>query len=103
MRDQDEALRRRDDAEVDLFEALIAARQSGDHRQITAALGAAPAAALWGPSPVPKAGGEAEHGARKVVQDGREQEVAGPPQVTQYESGGLQVDAADPGDAQGQG
>jgi class 3 adenylate cyclase/ketosteroid isomerase-like protein len=45
------------DCEVDLFEALIAARQSGDHRQITAALGAAPAAALWGPSPVPKAGG----------------------------------------------
>jgi class 3 adenylate cyclase/ketosteroid isomerase-like protein len=45
------------DAEVDLFEALIAARQSGDHRQITAALGAAPGAALWGPSPVPKAGG----------------------------------------------
>ena len=45
------------DAEVDLFEALIAARQGGDHRQITAALGAAPNAALWGPSPVPKAGG----------------------------------------------
>lgn len=45
------------DAEIDLFEALIAARQSGDHRQITAALGAAPGAALWGPSPVPKAGG----------------------------------------------
>lgn len=45
------------DAEVDLFEALIAARQSGDHRQITAALTAAPGAALWGPSPVPKAGG----------------------------------------------
>ncbi|HTI78683.1 MAG TPA: AAA family ATPase, partial [Mycobacterium sp.] len=45
------------DCEVDLFEALIAARRSGDHRQITAALGAAPGAALWGPSPVPKAGG----------------------------------------------
>ena len=45
------------DGEVDLFEALIAARQCGDHRQITAALSAAPAAALWGPSPVPKAGG----------------------------------------------
>ena len=45
------------DCETDLFEALIAARQSGDHRQITAALGAAPNAALWGPSPVPKAGG----------------------------------------------
>ncbi|KUI40636.1 adenylate cyclase [Mycobacterium sp. GA-1199] len=45
------------DGEVDLFEALIAARHSGDHRQITAALGAAPGAALWGPSPVPKAGG----------------------------------------------
>jgi class 3 adenylate cyclase len=45
------------DCEQDLFEALIAARQSADHRQITAALGAAPGAALWGPSPVPKAGG----------------------------------------------
>ena len=45
------------DCEVDLFEALIAAREGGDHRQITAALGAAPSAALWGPSPVPKAGG----------------------------------------------
>ncbi|KUI17740.1 adenylate cyclase [Mycobacterium lehmannii] len=45
------------DGELDLFEALIAARRSGDHRQITAALGAAPGAALWGPSPVPKAGG----------------------------------------------
>ena len=45
------------DCEVDLFEALIAARQGSDHRQITAALGAAPSAALWGPSPVPKAGG----------------------------------------------
>jgi hypothetical protein len=45
------------DCEVDLFEALIAARQGGDHRQITAALGAVPSAALWGPSPVPKAGG----------------------------------------------
>ncbi|HZN16578.1 MAG TPA: adenylate/guanylate cyclase domain-containing protein, partial [Acidimicrobiales bacterium] len=45
------------DCESDLFEALIAARQSGDHRQITAALSAAPGAALWGPSPVPKAGG----------------------------------------------
>lgn len=45
------------DCEVDLFEALVAARQGGDHRQITAALSAAPNAALWGPSPVPKAGG----------------------------------------------
>ncbi len=45
------------DAEIDLFEALIAARRGGDHRQITAALGAAPNAALWGPSPAPKAGG----------------------------------------------
>ena len=44
-------------AEADLFEALIAARQAGDHRQITAALGAAPNAALWGPSPAPQAGG----------------------------------------------
>ncbi|WP_319433046.1 AAA family ATPase [Mycobacterium sp. RTGN5] len=45
------------DCEADLFDALIAARQCGDHRQITAALGAAPTAALWGPSPAPKAGG----------------------------------------------
>lgn len=45
------------DCEVDLFEALVAARQGGDHRQITVALSAAPSAALWGPSPVPKAGG----------------------------------------------
>ena len=45
------------DCEIDLFEALIAARRGGDHRQITAALGAAPNAALWGPSPAPKAGG----------------------------------------------
>ncbi|WP_183518654.1 nuclear transport factor 2 family protein [Mycolicibacterium sp. BK634] len=45
------------DCESDLFEALIAARRGGDHRQITAALGAAPNAALWGPSPAPKAGG----------------------------------------------
>ncbi len=45
------------DAELDLFEALIAARRGGDHRQITAVLGYAPNAALWGPSAVPKAGG----------------------------------------------
>lgn len=45
------------DAELDLFEALVAARRGGDHRQVTAVLGQAPNAALWGPSPVPKAGG----------------------------------------------
>ena len=45
------------DCEADFFEALVAARQAGDHRQITSALTGAPAAALWGPSPVPKAGG----------------------------------------------
>ncbi|OBG34540.1 adenylate cyclase [Mycobacterium alsense] len=45
------------DCEVDLFESLVAARQAGDHRRTTAALAAAPNAALWGPSPVPKAGG----------------------------------------------
>ncbi|MGV1005475.1 MAG: adenylate/guanylate cyclase domain-containing protein [Candidatus Nanopelagicales bacterium] len=45
------------DAELDLFEALIAARQGGDQRQVTAVLSQAPNAALWGPSPVPKAGG----------------------------------------------
>lgn len=45
------------DAELDLFDALIAARRGGAHRQITAVLAFAPSAALWGPSPVPKAGG----------------------------------------------
>ena len=45
------------DAEIDLFEALDRGPARRDHRQITAALGAAPNAALWGPSPAPKAGG----------------------------------------------
>ena len=43
------------EAELDL--ALTAARSAGDDRRVTAVLGAAPEAALWGPSPIPRAGG----------------------------------------------
>ena len=43
------------EAELDL--ALGAARAADDRRRITAVLGSAPLAALWGPSPVPRAGG----------------------------------------------
>lgn len=45
------------DCELDLSTALVEARRVGDRRLITAALAAIPNAALWGPSPVPKAGG----------------------------------------------
>ncbi len=45
------------DCERDLSTVLIEARRVGDRRLIVAALAAIPAAALWGPSPVPKAGG----------------------------------------------
>jgi len=45
------------DCEVALDEALTAARRSGDHRRVNAVLAGAPLAALWGPSPVPRAGG----------------------------------------------
>ena len=41
--------------ELDL--ALSAARAVDDRRRVTAVLGNAPVAALWGPSPVPRAGG----------------------------------------------
>lgn len=43
------------EAELDL--ALTAARAAEDGRRVTAVLGSAPVAALWGPSPVPRAGG----------------------------------------------
>ena len=43
------------EAELDL--ALGAARTAGDRRRTVAVLGAAPLAALWGPSPVARAGG----------------------------------------------
>ncbi len=43
------------EAELDL--ALSAARAAGDRRRTVAVLGAAPLAALWGPSPVARAGG----------------------------------------------
>ncbi|OKH85135.1 hypothetical protein EB75_00785 [Mycobacterium sp. ST-F2] len=45
------------DCEVALDEALTAARRSGDHRRVNAVLAGAPLAALWGPNPVPRAGG----------------------------------------------
>jgi class 3 adenylate cyclase/tetratricopeptide (TPR) repeat protein len=46
-------------AEVEeaLDRALTAARQASDRRLATVALAAAPVAAVWGPSPVPRAGG----------------------------------------------
>ncbi len=45
------------DCEVQLDLALNAARAADDGRRIAAVLGAAPVAALWGPSPVSRAGG----------------------------------------------
>ena len=45
------------DCEVELDLALGAAREADDRRRIIAVLGAAPVAALWGPSPVARAGG----------------------------------------------
>jgi class 3 adenylate cyclase len=46
-------------AEVEeaLDRALTRAREAGDRRLATVALAAAPVAAVWGPSPVPRAGG----------------------------------------------
>jgi class 3 adenylate cyclase/tetratricopeptide (TPR) repeat protein len=40
-----------------LDKALTAARAAGDNRRITACLGSGPVIALWGPSPVSRAGG----------------------------------------------
>ncbi|MGI9646197.1 MAG: AAA family ATPase, partial [Ilumatobacteraceae bacterium] len=45
------------DCESELDIALTAARAAGDQRRVAAVLGAAPIAALWGPSPIPRAGG----------------------------------------------
>ncbi len=45
------------DCELALDNALTAARQAGELRLVNAVLAGAPLAALWGPSPVPRAGG----------------------------------------------
>jgi DNA-binding SARP family transcriptional activator len=43
--------------EVALDNALTAARRAREHRRVNAVLAGAPLAALWGPNPVPRAGG----------------------------------------------
>ena len=45
------------DCEIALDEALTAARRAREHRRVNAVLANAPLAALWGPNPVPRAGG----------------------------------------------
>jgi DNA-binding SARP family transcriptional activator len=45
------------DCETALDDALTAARRARDHRRVNAVLANAPLAALWGPNPVPRAGG----------------------------------------------
>lgn len=45
------------DCEVALDDALTAARRAHEHRRVNAVLAMAPLAALWGPNPVPRAGG----------------------------------------------
>ncbi|HEY7051245.1 MAG TPA: BTAD domain-containing putative transcriptional regulator [Mycobacterium sp.] len=45
------------DCEIALDQALTAARRARDHRRVNAVLAGAPLAALWGPNPVPRAGG----------------------------------------------
>nr|WP_197515068.1 AAA family ATPase [Mycobacterium sp. 1245805.9] len=45
------------DCEVALDDALTAARRAREHRRVNAVLANAPLAALWGPNPVPRAGG----------------------------------------------
>ncbi len=45
------------DCEIALDHALTAARRAHEHRRVNAVLAGAPLAALWGPSPVPRAGG----------------------------------------------
>ncbi len=45
------------DCETALDHALTAARQAREHRRVNAVLAGAPLAALWGPNPVPRAGG----------------------------------------------
>ncbi|WP_081654434.1 BTAD domain-containing putative transcriptional regulator [Mycobacterium sp. UM_WGJ] len=45
------------DCEIALDSALTAARHAREHRRVNAVLAGAPLAALWGPNPVPRAGG----------------------------------------------
>ncbi|MGA8545923.1 MAG: BTAD domain-containing putative transcriptional regulator [Mycobacterium sp.] len=45
------------DCEIALDEALTAARRAREHRRVNDVLAGAPLAALWGPNPVPRAGG----------------------------------------------
>jgi DNA-binding SARP family transcriptional activator/tetratricopeptide (TPR) repeat protein len=45
------------DCETALDRALTAARRGGEHRRVNAVLAGEPLAALWGPNPVPRAGG----------------------------------------------
>lgn len=45
------------DCETALDQALTAARGARDHSRVNAVLAGAPLAALWGPNPVPRAGG----------------------------------------------
>ena len=45
------------ECEIALDDALTAARRARDHRRVNAVLAGAPLAALWGPNPVPRAGG----------------------------------------------
>ncbi|WP_456320078.1 BTAD domain-containing putative transcriptional regulator [Mycolicibacter senuensis] len=45
------------DCEIALDNALSAARRAREHRRVNAVLAGAPLAALWGPNPVPRAGG----------------------------------------------
>lgn len=45
------------DCETALDRALTAARRAREHRRVNAVLANAPLAALWGPNPVPRAGG----------------------------------------------
>ncbi len=45
------------DGETALDRALTAARRAREHRRVNAVLAGAPLAALWGPNPVPRAGG----------------------------------------------
>ncbi|OBG89310.1 hypothetical protein A5699_14605 [Mycobacterium sp. E802] len=45
------------DCELALDNALTAARHAREHRLVNAVLAGAPLAALWGPNPVPRAGG----------------------------------------------
>ena len=45
------------DSEIALDDALSAARRARENRRVNAVLAGAPLAALWGPNPVPRAGG----------------------------------------------